>query len=1489
MKAPSVLVRSGALTIAMVLVSAAGVAWVPATATATDATVTLTAVDRFGGDADGDGALDDDRHSNDHQPAGVPVGLAQVGLRATLAAAGCRPGAAPTWSLDGDPKTPSTPDEKDHPCAVVFTTTPGKHVVTASLGTDRAQAHIALTDKLVVALGDSVASGEGNPDKNGWLEQRCHRSTVAGVEQAARLLGGSRSNVALTFISLACSGATIDHGLLGGYQGIERSTPALEPQVDRLARIQEQHTVDAVLISVGANDVNFGAVVAHCLQQPACPSARFDVTGKLGRRAPDADTVEEQAMAELPGRYARLAARLAQDHVKPSHVLLTEYFDPTGGANGQTCDKILAGGVSHEELVWAQERVLGPLNAAVAAAARAAGWQLVDGIAASFATHGYCAKGQSWIRRLGESILTERASLTHRADGTLHPNANGHLAIARRVAPPLAATIDLPFVERPEKVAERSWLSRNWGWLVAAAAVIAFLVWLKRYQWWIVSGWWRRFWALLRSGHSDDPVAEPQLDAGAAAAAAAPAAPLPPMAAAAPVAWPGVIRLGLALVAAILLGLLAVGASFVVGAAIVWARFWAARFPADQAMQAVGRGEYVAIGAEALGVFVALGAAAVVGLWVIDSSGSARRPTRRGLAVLVTLELLIAILLGGFHAREVAWLSAGFIVAALLLHYLIDRGLAAGLRLSGATSLWQLTARGFRRWRAAMSRPWRRERGPADEALPRRFARFALRCLRGVSQAIPLVLLLIAIVAAWRVHYSSDRLAWVVLPTLVAAILIVAPWGAGAPPRRLRRFVEPVEERLAVPRATLAAVVVICLIGLGVQDALWVMAAAAIAVALSGAALAVAHATGRRFAPFGAAVVLAVVLYGAGIACLRVLDSPQGQPMAAIARDGRAVCGLYVGERDGRVWLAHLQLSERGTHRRPAPRSSRLTSVLRADQVDVAVGPSQPVGRAQEQARVLRDQLLVDQGHPVDPDDDPPCEPLPTREPELKLVDQRDLTERRIAQRVQPELVVDRQDGFWPVSVRTIFAMEDRRARVCRHVADGICVRLSTASDLPFAGGEGEWLDYPADGVHTDDEHDLAIEALGSADPDRTATEYFLISRGTTPAAPWTAQFWFFYTFNYQPTTLKATADWIPDWIKKRLVFQPKAVRAGYHEGDFESVSLLLSARTHRPVYAWMARHKDEGRAYVWGEPGLQTDQQHMTVFAAKGSHADYASCVSQPRPVAPLGVIDDQPQCTADQQLRLTPGTPRLVDLSRTSWACWAGLFGAEPQQVREKIRYLSDHGPRSPLWQQSFAGVRSEPCRGVAYARRRDQRREEVLDLKTAKRLRAHAGRLDPVVDACSDWEHAPARGVLVVACDPETLDRFRASGYEDPGAPTVHIDVVDRRRLEPGPVTVPALRRDATITRLDTWRVATVATIKTTIYAACALAERNWAAQARFDGITVTRGHPLAVRDAQDGQWRLVDDTGRVVARAMPEVVRASSAGGGSPPDTGRCGGG
>jgi GDSL-like Lipase/Acylhydrolase family len=287
---------------------------------------------------------------------------------------------------------------------------------------------------VVVSIGDSVASGEGNPAQSGppWLDRRCHRSETSGQTLAAHQAQTSRPD--LGYVNVACSGATIDRGLLGPYRGIEphlfqRPAP---PQVEEVKRIAGQADVAAVLVSIGANDLGFAKIVKFCALVPRCWQQHFNPAFPLaeaGSKAPLLDDYVPARLDRLEEDYHRLDAAL-EPLLPPERVVIVDYFDPTTAADGTDCT-ILFGGIKPVESSWARTQVLVPLNARIEAAAQEHGWKVVTGVAEHFRGHGACAGAQRWVRTLGEGPVT----------GTLHPNEQGHREIAGLIVPVLSQVL----------------------------------------------------------------------------------------------------------------------------------------------------------------------------------------------------------------------------------------------------------------------------------------------------------------------------------------------------------------------------------------------------------------------------------------------------------------------------------------------------------------------------------------------------------------------------------------------------------------------------------------------------------------------------------------------------------------------------------------------------------------------------------------------------------------------------------------------------------------------------------------------------------------------------------------------------------------------------------------------------------------------------------------------------------------------------------------
>jgi PKD repeat protein len=316
-----------------------------------------------------------------------------------------------------------------------------KLTVTVPDGTQTiVQAPVTVKDLLIVSIGDSFASGQGNPDipKQGqtpakWVDRPCARSADAGPAQAARSIEEADPHTSVTFVSLACTGAKIKSGLLetqveGGVQN--------DPQIAKLQETLNGRKIDALLMSIGGNDLGFSKLVAHCIVGDCADSK-------------GAKKIFDEGLASLEPGYKDLNDKLMS--LPTAKIFITEYPDIVRDEQGEFCNlspkSDWLGLIKRSEARWASETVIAELNKAVKAAADKYGWTYVGGVADKFRTHGYCApEKERWVRTFrearriqgGASECPDLISLTHVQKciislGAVHPNRGGHAAYATRL------------------------------------------------------------------------------------------------------------------------------------------------------------------------------------------------------------------------------------------------------------------------------------------------------------------------------------------------------------------------------------------------------------------------------------------------------------------------------------------------------------------------------------------------------------------------------------------------------------------------------------------------------------------------------------------------------------------------------------------------------------------------------------------------------------------------------------------------------------------------------------------------------------------------------------------------------------------------------------------------------------------------------------------------------------------------------------------------
>lgn len=310
----------------------------------------------------------------------------------------------------------------------------------------------------IASIGDSFASGDGNPDepqrfdelgvsiKTGpvWADRQCHRSHIAAPEKAAIAIAGFLDQP-LEFIGLACTGARLDQGVLEPYdpENTDDSDNPLPSQIDALRSRIGNRPIDILLISAGGNDVGFADIIKKCIRMDLLALQQKNT--KLCSRDPGVLAAIKNELAALPQKYNRLAGQLKTMQIR--QVVITEYPDPTKGANGSYCgengnSRILF--LHPLTAKWAEHEIVIPLNAAVGAAAERHGWARVP-VQAWSTAHGYCAGGARWFRtqedarniqgpyELGFSLRDGLPPGFQFSMGTLHPNPAGHDGIARQI------------------------------------------------------------------------------------------------------------------------------------------------------------------------------------------------------------------------------------------------------------------------------------------------------------------------------------------------------------------------------------------------------------------------------------------------------------------------------------------------------------------------------------------------------------------------------------------------------------------------------------------------------------------------------------------------------------------------------------------------------------------------------------------------------------------------------------------------------------------------------------------------------------------------------------------------------------------------------------------------------------------------------------------------------------------------------------------------
>jgi hypothetical protein len=348
-----------------------------------------------------------------------------------------------------------------------------------------------LRDLLIVSIGDSYASGEGNPDTPGepegfdpdlsfwdkinpvkliyeltkealdwgwnklkrefttlsraadatidmdpapvWLEARAHRSLRSGPAMAARVLENPQRGDVITFLSFARSGAEIEAGLLGPRTSGGKPNDGWIGNIGQIKEIKRtvgDKAIDALIISIGGNDVGFAG------------SLKALIEGDLFWKKGDDSENRQQTLKKVKRKLDKLASsfqRLADaiSELNVRRVYLTEYptalFDiERDGKVGVSSGCGIFGSSFDADIDLADARAIKKaaelLNDFLHTEATKYGWIYVGGIAEAFEGRGYCMGDRRLYVQVEESMVEQGDT-----EGTMHPNAKGHQIYSRQL------------------------------------------------------------------------------------------------------------------------------------------------------------------------------------------------------------------------------------------------------------------------------------------------------------------------------------------------------------------------------------------------------------------------------------------------------------------------------------------------------------------------------------------------------------------------------------------------------------------------------------------------------------------------------------------------------------------------------------------------------------------------------------------------------------------------------------------------------------------------------------------------------------------------------------------------------------------------------------------------------------------------------------------------------------------------------------------------
>lgn len=372
-----------------------------------------------------------------------------------------------------------------------------------------------------------------------------------------------------------------------------------------------------------------------------------------------------------------------------------------------------------------------------------------------------------------------------------------------------------------------------------------------------------------------------------------------------------------------------IGFVSLMGAAVVWMRYSTAGLPADQAVHDLPLSEWVATGAVALLLYLVLGLAAALLVYLLQEAVIS--------SVLQNPEDSAEALKGQLALSQQHTKQVGEELTALM------PGGAFPDPDSPAGEQYKAKSAEKRAAETATEDLAREVRATEQKEAISAGQGNQWGMLVLVAAELVMILLRTDLSTVWKVIFAVAA---------VAACLLAVLRGAF-----------PLGDRKGLGRAIGALLLVLGILLVAMRS--WTFAAVVAAVLLALANLAVGRLRPQSFFWYGIAIFVSVGLFGAVLTYSRDVNAPSAQAAAVLMKNGCVVRGLWIGESSTRVFLARLgPPSEEAETNAPFEAATQFESgrVFWLDRTQVAsesVGKIERVPRAEDEAGALRGEMIV--------------------------------------------------------------------------------------------------------------------------------------------------------------------------------------------------------------------------------------------------------------------------------------------------------------------------------------------------------------------------------------------------------------------------------------------------------------------------------------------------------------------------------------------------